>query len=534
MSQKEVELMQGIAEGLGYRKEVCTYIKEKKITLDNISSTHRPPLEMQHDIDQLSKYAKRRKEERLYKVFKDSVHGLITLHPLLVKIVDTPQFQRLRSIKQLGVGYRVYPGASHNRFEHSLGVCHLAKLLVTSLKKKQPELNITDEDVLCVQIAALCHDLGHGPFSHVFDGTFLKDKEKDKEKSKDKCKDNDKGPKPGPGPGPSSGSVSLVHAQDEDWKHENSSCKLFDHMYKTNGLEDIFGKYGIKDEINFIKEMINVPEACKGRDDKKSFLYEIVSNKETGIDVDKFDYFARDCHHLGIQSGFDYQRYIEFARVCKFNGKWRICTRDKEAFNLYELFSIRKSLFKRVYYHKTTCSIELMISDALKLADPVLNLSSSINNMEKYQTLTDDIYNQILFYEGKDSKMIEAKEILERIEKRQLYKFMTKIQISKDGEIDKKVKMAEEDLTQRDPKNFIVKTYKISYGMGNKNPIDQVGFYKPDNPSKAEKIEINKVSPMLPQIFQEEVLRVYYRGDDIETAKKTVDDWQEKYWPDTK
>uniref|UniRef100_A0A3B1KBF5 HD/PDEase domain-containing protein n=1 Tax=Astyanax mexicanus TaxID=7994 RepID=A0A3B1KBF5_ASTMX len=102
-----------------------------------------------------------KKEKAIYKVFNDSVHGHIEMHPLLVKIIDTPEFQRLKNIKQLGGGYYVYPGASHNRFEHSLGVAHLAGKLLQSLKKTLPEgLEITPNDELCVQIAALCHDLG--------------------------------------------------------------------------------------------------------------------------------------------------------------------------------------------------------------------------------------------------------------------------------------------------------------------------------------------------------------------------------------
>ncbi|XP_065808325.1 deoxynucleoside triphosphate triphosphohydrolase SAMHD1-like [Labrus bergylta] len=163
------------------------------------------------------------------KVFNDPIHGSIELHPLLIKIIDTPQFQRLRFIKQLGGVYFVYPGASHNRFEHSIGVGYLAGKLAEALRSRQPDLSITDRDVLCVQIAGLCHDLGHGPFSHLYDGLFLPKALEKKRKLK-------------------------------KWKHERGSRLMLDHLVKENNLKPMM-KYGLKPEedITFIKEMIAGP-----------------------------------------------------------------------------------------------------------------------------------------------------------------------------------------------------------------------------------------------------------------------------------
>ena len=70
----------------------------------------------------------------------------------------------------------------------------------------------------------------------------------------------------------------------------------------------------------------------KGRGREKSFLYEVVANKRNGIDVDKWDYFARDCYHLGIANSFDHWRYMSFARVIEVDGQKQICSRDKVGF----------------------------------------------------------------------------------------------------------------------------------------------------------------------------------------------------------
>lgn len=101
-----------------------------------------------------------------FKVVADPIHQTIPLDDQVVKMIDTPEFQRLRDLKQLGTTCFVFPGASHNRFEHSIGVSHVSRQFIDHLHFEQPELGITDNERMYVRIAGLCHDLGHGPFSH--------------------------------------------------------------------------------------------------------------------------------------------------------------------------------------------------------------------------------------------------------------------------------------------------------------------------------------------------------------------------------
>ncbi|XP_046707250.1 deoxynucleoside triphosphate triphosphohydrolase SAMHD1-like isoform X1 [Silurus meridionalis] len=450
--------------------------------------------------------------EQNYKVFNDPVHGHIELHPLLVKIIDTPQFQRLRNIKQLGGAYYVFPGASHNRFEHSIGVAHLAGCLIKTLKEKQPELGITKQDVLCVQIAGLCHDLGHGPFSHLFDGMFI--------------------PRVRP---------------DSKWKHEDASVKMFKHLVKENNLQPVMEKYGVfKKDLIFITEQIAGPkdkQQYEGRPEDKSFLYEIVANKRTGIDVDKWDYFARDSYHLGIPNSSDHLRFLKFARVCEVNGKRIICARDKEVHDLYEMFHTRHTLHRRAYQHRVTKIIEEMISEALVKADPHIEIegskkkkfkmSEAIDDMEAYTKLTDHIFEQILY--SSDPNLNEAQSILKNILCRRLYKCVgqttpkTAINVSKEN-LAVELSQSKPDDTDvlLNPEDFIVTVFGIDYGKKEENPIDSVYFYRKNNPNIAFRIPKEKVSKMLPGIFSEQHIRVYCKQRDeekVEAAKKYFKQW---------
>ncbi|XP_059905071.1 deoxynucleoside triphosphate triphosphohydrolase SAMHD1 isoform X1 [Gadus macrocephalus] len=460
------------------------------------------------------------------KVFNDPIHGHIELHPLLVKIMDTPQFQRLRNIKQLGGAYLVFPGASHNRFEHSIGVGHLAGRLVRSLNERQPELQINTRDILCVQIAGLCHDLGHGPFSHMFDGMFI--------------------PKARPG---------------FKWKHETASLAMFDYLVEDNDLMPVMEEYGLvlPEDLVFIKEQIGGPQVSidspsrgwpyEGRPEEKSFLYEIVANKRNGIDVDKWDYFARDCYHLGIKNNFDYHRFLKFARVCDVEGEKHICTRDKEVGNLYDMFHTRNCLHRRAYQHKVANIVETMITEAFLLADKHLQfegsdgkmftMSTAIEDMVAYTKLTDHVFERILY--SSLPELHEAREILRNIVCRRLYKCVGQTQAERPivlteemrlnwaGEVAKATPQNGRlnDVVLR-PKDLIVHIISMDYGMKEKNPINSVRFYCKSDPYKAIQIRKNQVSKLLPEHFAEQLIQVYCKKTDeksLGAARKHFVQW---------
>src|SRR5438034_2988854 len=92
------------------------------------------------------------------KVIRDAVHGDIELGPLEVELIDTPEFQRLRGIKQLGTAYLVFPSAMHTRFEHSLGASWMAHCIVNALRRSQP---IDAEEEGLIRVTALLHDITH-------------------------------------------------------------------------------------------------------------------------------------------------------------------------------------------------------------------------------------------------------------------------------------------------------------------------------------------------------------------------------------
>src|SRR3982751_4477061 len=102
-------------------------------------------------------------------IIRDPLWNNIRVDALALQLVDTPVFQRLRYIRQLGLAYLVYPGATHTRFEHALGAYHLCKLTLGLLKECDELKSISDAECTIALVAALLHDVGHYPFSHALE-----------------------------------------------------------------------------------------------------------------------------------------------------------------------------------------------------------------------------------------------------------------------------------------------------------------------------------------------------------------------------
>ncbi|KAJ3506577.1 hypothetical protein NLJ89_g6795 [Agrocybe chaxingu] len=456
---------------------------------------------------------------------KDPIHNYIPVHPLLSRFIDTKQFQRLRNIKQLGTTCYVWPGGSHTRFEHCLarwrsgnreageekGVAFLARQMATHLQKSQPDLEITDRDVRCVEIAGLCHDLGHGPWSHVWDGLFIP--------------------------------AALPGAK---WKHEDASEMMFEDMVKKNKIPIS------KQDQEFVMALIagehsRVPH-------EKAFLFDIVANQRNGLDVDKFDYIHRDSHMIGEPIHLSLARLVHSARVLDD----QICYDIKDANQIYEICQARFKLHKIFYNHKAAKAIEYMIIDGLMAAQPYMKIAECITDPNKFLYLTDGIMPRI--ESSEEPELEPARKIFDRIHERNLYKCVdykvidwphrelfraniTKAAIVKEvralrlSEVSTPVletttSVGMEDQTDVDEmlaasasaesmmvvdgkleeleeEDVIVDFSMMHYGKKEKNPLDFVRFYSKRNTNQSQKAERGVYSNLTPQYFAEDLLRVY-------------------------
>jgi putative nucleotidyltransferase with HDIG domain len=250
----------------------------------------------------------------------DPLHGFIAITPLMKQFIDTEEFQRLRDLKQLGATVFVFPSANHTRFEHSIGVSHLAGLMAESLKKNG--YSVDERTIELIRIAGLLHDIGHGPFSHLYDD-YVK---------------NESIP-----------------------EHEERGCQIIRKMVEGYDI-NITGE-----EVNEVIKMIN-----PGEEEKYIWKYQIVANKINQLDVDKLDYIQRDSFYLGLKCGGEYSRIINDAKVFELNeGKSIIAWPHKLQYEIFQLFATRYRLHKQVYNNPNVKACEIKIIEMLKVIDNI-------------------------------------------------------------------------------------------------------------------------------------------------------------------
>ena len=311
----------------------------------------------------------------------DIIHGNIVIDDIAKRIIDTEEFQRLRNIKQLGCCNFVFPGAVHTRFEHSIGVYHLAKKYIDLLNVNNQYFTKRERE--CISIAGLIHDIGHGPYSHLFDDLFPEDK-----------------------------------------NHEYRSGELFKHMNQRYKLG--FNDGELKDIIHYI-----YPTGAP-IDSKVRYKYQIISNTN-GIDVDRFDYLMRDIKMTGLNYGIEYERIINHSRI----EKSEIVYSEKVKTNIEEFFRIRFIMYKDVYNHRTVRGIEFMMKDFIKLFSKIYSMNTIIeeDDWNKFHQLNDSIIHIGNFNTNLSDEEIKLKEIIYKIMKRDIYKSVGEVFYQEDIDI---------------------------------------------------------------------------------------------------
>jgi len=388
----------------------------------------------------------------------DPIHGFIPIQAHLLSIIDTQEFQRLRDLKQLGATHYVFPSATHTRFEHSLGVSFLARKLMKNLQKNQPSLKITERQIQLVEIAGLIHDLGHGPFSHLWDNY-------------------------------------VIFKDEED--HEERSCVIFSVMISKYNLSIT------EEETDIICELINPSE-----ENARNWMFQIVANKRCQLDVDKIDYIQRDSLYLGnvgIKGEFD--RLITEARVVKtIDGTCELGWFHRLNYEIFSLFTNRYRFHKLVYNHHTVKAYEYLILNILKHFHKKIHKESPTDRVE-FLNLTDAVVNCQLHAS-------KFKNIQNRLYKRQIPKMIGEHIISRhtNPEIYKKIN---NDTFPKRILNILIDKIDIGFSSGEINPMDEVYYYKKYDSDNTDIPEGIKQKPIWnSKEFSETIIRCYHLNPD--------------------
>jgi uncharacterized protein len=309
---------------------------------------------------------------------RDPVHGYIKITEEERAIVDSPFVQRLRRIHQLAGAYMVYPGGVHTRFEHVLGTMHVAGLIGESIADK---VDLGEEQIQELRLAALLHDVGHGPFSHLFE-EVLTDK--------------------------------------TGLSHEDMSQRIV----MESDIREILEKYSISPRA--------MSQLCIGKQKTHPFMNEVIAG---GLSADIMDYLLRDSYFTGVEYGkVDIHRVIDSLDVMGDH----LVLNQAALYAFEALLIARYEMFKAVYFHRTVRAAELMLAHSMALADEELGLTN-LSKIDRYLNLTDEIVvHNLASLRPKNQKLRLARELAENYNNRKLVKCVfEKVMQRKDRVVEK-------------------------------------------------------------------------------------------------
>ena len=269
------------------------------------------------------------------------------------------------------------------------------------------------------------------------------------------------------------------------------------------------------------------------------YLREIVANGRNSIDVDKFDYLARDCYYCGVQASCDFKRVMPFVRVIDDT----ICFKASEIWNIYEIFHTRASLHRRVYTHKVAKAIEYMIVDAMVEANNEFEILKKCQSPKTFIELDDSILKRIEFADPADDNagLRKAKSIVDRIRRRKLYKYVNEYCVPTER-LPKWQKVKAEDGVgcqlknqahgvELKPDDIVIQNLKIDWAMKDKNPVDHVYFFQNARSSEKFHIPKEKVSTLLPEVFQERKVRLFVKDQEkFDAASIAFEEYQRRFY----